>query len=111
MGPASTTRGMQTREFSGFDLLPLAGRWRHGRAKEPNRDINPYTGEVLIEIPQATREDMDEAFAAAAKAQTEWAARLPGERAEVMRRAARVMQARREEIISWLIRESGSTRI
>ena len=28
-----------------------------------------------------------------------------------MRRAAEVMEARREEIISWLVRESGSTRL
>ena len=40
-----------------------------------------------------------------------WAALLPGERAAVMRRAAQVMEARQEEIVQWLIREAGSTRI
>ncbi len=111
MSPASIQNAMQSRAFSGFESLPLAGQWRIGRGKRPNRDIDPYSGEVLVEIPQASLEDMDGAYAAAAKAQSAWAAKLPGERAEIMRAAARVMEARREEIVSWLIRESGSTRL
>ncbi|KAB0265575.1 aldehyde dehydrogenase family protein [Microvirga brassicacearum] len=101
----------QVRPYADFDTLAIAGTWRKGRSNKVNRDLNPYTGEVLIEIPQASRDDLDEAYASAAKAQIAWAERLPGERAEVMRRAAVVMEARREEIIGWLIRESGSTRI
>jgi aldehyde dehydrogenase (NAD+) len=102
---------LQARPYADFDTLPIAGRWRKGRSDKVNRDLNPYTGEVLVEIPQASRDDLDEAYAGAAKAQIAWADRLTGEQAEVMRRAAVVMEARREEIISWLIRESGSTRL
>jgi aldehyde dehydrogenase (NAD+) len=36
---------------------------------------------------------------------------LPAERAAIIRRAAAIMEERREEIVDWLIRESGSTRI
>jgi len=97
--------------YDDFGQLPIAGGWRQGRSEKVNRDRNPYNGETLAEIPQANREDLDAAYAAAAKAQPGWAARLPGERAEVMRRATNVMEARREEVISWLIREAGSTRI
>jgi len=97
--------------YTDFETLPLGGMWRKGRSETVNRDLNPYTGGVLAEIPQASPDDLDIAYFGAAKAQVDWAARLPAERAEVMRRAARVMEARREEIVSWLIRESGSTRI
>lgn len=96
--------------YSGFERMPIAGEWRHGSAGSRNRDINPFTEEVLVEIPQADRADLDQAYAAAARAQPGWAAALPGERAEVMRRAASIMEARREEIVSWLIHETGSTR-
>jgi len=102
---------MAVRPYSDFESLPLGGKWRKGASRTLNRNIDPYTGRLLVEIPQASREDLDDAYAEAAKAQVAWAAALPGERAEVMRRAALVMEARREEIISWLIRESGSTRI
>lgn len=97
--------------YSGFDHQWLGGRWRHGTSGTVNKDFDPYTSEVLVEIPQATKEDLDEAYKSAAKAQRDWAAKLPGERAEVMRRAATIMEARRKEVISWVIRESGGTRI
>ena len=59
--------------------------------------------------PLADEQDLDEAYRAAADAQPKWAAQLPGERAATLRRAAEIMEARREEIVTWLIRESGST--
>lgn len=95
--------------YDGFDRMPVDGAWRHGRGK-PLEDRDPYTNDVLVEIPPADGRDLDEAFRAAA-AQTAWAGTLPSERAAVLRRAAAVMEARREEIVGWLVRESDSTRI
>ena len=97
--------------YAGFDMLPIAGSWRRGRGQHALEDRDPYTGKVILTISQASRDDMDQAYAGAAKAQIGWAGALPSERAAVMRRAAKVMEARREEIISWLVRESGSTRL
>lgn len=97
--------------YAGFEEIPIAGRWRRGRSERINRDLNPWNGETLLEISQASRDELDEAYASAAAAQRGWAAMLPGERAAVMRRAATVMEARHDEIVSWLVRESGSTRL
>jgi aldehyde dehydrogenase (NAD+) len=109
---AETTQTHQEmRPFSGFDVMPLGNTWRHGTGDTINTDVDPFTGNVLVEIPQASRDDMDLAYATAAKAQVDWASAPPGARADVMRRAASVMDRRRDEIVSWLIGESGSTRI
>ncbi|MDV6344059.1 aldehyde dehydrogenase family protein [Nitrosomonas sp. Is37] len=97
--------------YSNFDQLLINGQWRHGKGAKVLNDFNPYDGKVLVEIPHANRDDMDEAYRGAAKVQLEWAALLPGERAAIMRRAAQIMEARREEIVTWIIQESGSTRI
>ncbi len=97
--------------YAGFDRLLIAGRWRHGAAEGKIKDVDPYRGEVVAEIPHAAIADVDEAFSSAVKAQAAWAAALPSERARVMRNAAAVMEARRDEIIGWLVRESGSTRL
>jgi acyl-CoA reductase-like NAD-dependent aldehyde dehydrogenase len=91
--------------------MPIAGDWRDGRAESRLVDTNPYTDGVLVEIKQADRSDLDAAFAGAAKAQVAWAASTPSVRAHVFRRAAEVMEARRGEIVDWLISESGSTRL
>jgi aldehyde dehydrogenase (NAD+) len=89
----------------------IAGLWRDGRAGAFLEDNDPYNGDNILTITLANRADLDEAFAAAAAAQRKWDLILPGEKAAVFRRAASIMEDRREEIVSWLIRESGSTRI
>ncbi|MDB5038096.1 MAG: Aldehyde dehydrogenase [Bacteriovoracaceae bacterium] len=97
--------------YDGFDLLSLDGAWRAGRAGNRMNDINPYTGEVLVEIPLCSKEDVDDAYYAAERAQNQWANALPQERRDVLERAAQIVIDRKEEIIDWLIKESGSTRI
>jgi aldehyde dehydrogenase (NAD+) len=96
------------KEYSGFEKQWIAGEWKAGRGKA---DRNPYTGEVLVEIPHADVDDLDEAYVAAAAEQKAWGVALPADRSEVMRKAAQVMEARHDEIVSWLIAEAGSTRI
>ncbi|ACB74979.1 aldehyde dehydrogenase family protein [Opitutus terrae] len=97
--------------YADFEQQFIAGRWRTGTSQRVQRDLDPYTGETLVEIPQASKKDLDEAYRSAAAAQRDWAARLPGERAAVLQRVAAIMEARHEEIVSWIIRESGGTRI
>jgi aldehyde dehydrogenase (NAD+) len=96
--------------YSGFDRLPIGGEWRQGKMRAL-KDIDPYTDEVLLEIPQADRGDLDDAYAAAARAQTTWAQEPASTRGEVLHGAAHVVEMRRDEIVSWLIHESGSTRL
>jgi aldehyde dehydrogenase (NAD+) len=105
------TAGTQPPLYSGLDRLAIGGKWVQGRSSRRNTDRDPYTGDTLAEIVQASRDDVDAAYDAAAKAQRDWAAQLPDQRAQVMYRAAAILDARHEEIASWLIRESGSTRV
>ena len=97
--------------YSGFETQPIAGTWRAGRSSKLNMDTDPYSGKTLVEIPLATAQDVDEAYDAASHAQKAWAAALPGERTRVMQAAVRIFDERREEIISWLVAEAGSTRL
>jgi aldehyde dehydrogenase (NAD+) len=91
--------------------MPIGGQWREGRGGELLDDVDPYTDQVLVKIKLAERRDLDDAFRSCAAAQPAWYATLPRERSQVLWRAAEVMEARREEIVDWLIHESGSTRI
>lgn len=96
--------------YGRFDQILVNGKWRHGRSGKVADDRDPYTDEVLVRIPLADERDLDDAYRAASAAQIDWCRALPGERATVLRRAAGIMDERRDEIIDWLIRESGSTR-
>jgi aldehyde dehydrogenase (NAD+) len=97
--------------YQGFDGQYIDGSWRPGRHGGVQIDIDPYSGARLAETIMANQSDLDEAYCAAAKAQVSWAARLPAERAAVILRSSSIMEARHAEIVEWLIRESGSTRV
>lgn len=97
--------------YTGFDRLLIGGSWRQGRSNKRIRDLDPYSGDTLLELASASEQDLNEAYAAASAAQTKWAAQLPAARAAVMQRAAEIMIERQSEIVSWLIHESGSTRL
>ena len=44
---------------SGFDRLPIAGEWRRVKMRSL-KNIDPFTGDVMLEIPQANRSDLDD---------------------------------------------------
>jgi betaine-aldehyde dehydrogenase len=59
---------------------------------------NPATGEVLAELQAAGTAEVDEAVAAAARAQPAWAALTGAERGRILRRAADLLRARNDEL-------------
>ncbi|PVZ16521.1 MULTISPECIES: aldehyde dehydrogenase family protein [unclassified Pseudomonas] len=97
--------------YTDLHLLPLAGQWRGGRAGKALTVTNPYNGETLLTLEQANRDDLDQAYAAAAAAQKTWRDLPPAQRAGILLRAAQIFDERKEEIVEWIIKESGSTRI
>jgi aldehyde dehydrogenase (NAD+) len=94
-----------------FGALYIGGVWRSGRAHTTLKVHDPFNDALLVEIAEANLADVDETFINAVLAQRGWAETLPTLRADVMRRAAAIMEMRHEEIVRWLIQESGSTRI
>jgi aldehyde dehydrogenase (NAD+) len=89
--------------------LLIGGVWRAGNAGKVAQDMDPYSGEKLAEIALADERDVDEAYRTAERAQRGWAGVGPQERRALLERAARLVELRKQEIVNWLIRESGST--
>jgi len=104
-----TTHDADPTPYADFESMPIAGRWRRGSSGEARPDVDPWSGETLLEIELADRSDLDDAYAGALDAQPAWAATPPAERAEVMRGAADILARRKREVVDWLIHESGGT--
>lgn len=103
-------RGSQAgQRYSGLDAVFIGGAWREGRSGKRKADHSPWTGEVLLESSLATTQDVDEAYQLAARAQPEWWALPPQERAAVLERAIELMDRRKDEIVDWIVREAGGT--
>ncbi|MEV3992290.1 aldehyde dehydrogenase family protein [Streptomyces sp. NPDC049837] len=71
--------------------------------------LNPATEEVIATVPAATAADVDAAVARAAKAQRDWAAAAPADRARLLRRFAAVVDEHVEELARLEVREAGHT--
>lgn len=100
-----------TERYQDFHLQLVAGKWREGSGEESLPVVNPYSGETLTTIRSATSADLDAAYSKAAQVQPDWADTPPSERAALLLRVVSIFDERKDEIIDWLIRESGSTRL
>lgn len=85
--------------------LLIDGRWEPGTARVPV--MEPATGEPAGETAVASSADVERAVAAARRAQPAWAAMAPGERCEVLTRAAGLIEERVDEISRTLTVEQG----
>ena len=70
-------------------------------------DINPATGKVICEVAAADAALLDEAVAAAARAQREWMARPAAERGRVLNRVAALLRARKAELARLEVTDTG----
>ena len=48
-----------------YDKQYINGQWREGRGNTVLENRNPYSGELLYTYRSASREDIDDAYAAA----------------------------------------------
>lgn len=84
------------------------GRW--SESTTTSAVIEPATGAELGQVGMVDAAGIATSAAAARAAQTEWAEAPYEERAQVLRRAAQLAEQYAEDIIGWLVRESGSTK-
>lgn len=108
---STDTDNTKDNAYNDFHLQYIAGEWQSGQDDSVNTDINPYNGDTLVEIQQATDKQLNEAYQAASAAQQKWAQQTPAERAAILYNVVNVLDQRKDEIVDWLIKESGSTRI
>ncbi|WP_328840720.1 benzaldehyde dehydrogenase [Streptomyces europaeiscabiei] len=87
----------------------FSGEWIKA-AGESYDSVEPATGKTLGRVGSATPADLERAVERAAQAQRDWAARPYVERAQVLRRAARLFEEHQTEIAEWIVREAGTLR-
>lgn len=85
--------------------------WKTGQSQAIIHNLNPYTQRTLGEIQASSISDVDAAYASAAQAFQQWSESPKQQRAEFILRVKKVIESRREQIIDWLIQETGSTRL
>jgi acyl-CoA reductase-like NAD-dependent aldehyde dehydrogenase len=87
----------------------IGGEWVDAASGDTFDDLDPFTGDVVARVPAGTRADAKRAVESAAEAFTEWSKAPPAQRQTVFLKAADILESRRNEVVSWLARETGCT--
>ncbi|CAM5458233.1 aldehyde dehydrogenase family protein [Streptomyces abikoensis] len=87
----------------------IDGEWRSGTGSWDIVDFNPYDGEKLASITVAGVAEIDQAYRAAERAQTGWAATNPYTRRLVFERALRIIDDREADLAAAITAECGGT--
>ena len=87
--------------------LYINGEWQPGNSGRSEPVINPATEETLGELPHASQSDLDAALAAAEYGFKVWSAKLPLERARVLKKTADLLRERVEDLGRIMTLEQG----
>jgi acyl-CoA reductase-like NAD-dependent aldehyde dehydrogenase len=98
----ATTAAQEYRQFIGGDWVVAAD----GATYE---DSDPFTGDVVATAAAGGAEDARRAIEAAAAAFPGWSQTRPAERQRIFLKAADILEARQQEVVELLARETGST--
>jgi acyl-CoA reductase-like NAD-dependent aldehyde dehydrogenase len=93
-----------------YDSLFIGGRWTAPASTERLQVISPATVETVGSVPVVVRDDVDAAVAAARRAfdSGPWPHTPPEERAQVLTRAARLIEERSADLLATLTAEMGA---
>src|SRR6266508_3929055 len=87
----------------------IAGEWVDAEGGDAFDDLDPFTGDVVFRVPAGGRDDARNAIDAAAAAFPAWSQTPPAERQRIFLKAADLLEARGDDVVSWLARETGAT--
>ena len=94
-----------TKTVQGF----IGGKFRESRSDKVDPIPNPATGETIASLPYSTREEINEAVAAAKKAFPGWSETPVPDRAQVMFRFKVLFDRHFEELSALVTQENGKT--
>ncbi|MES2561879.1 MAG: NAD-dependent succinate-semialdehyde dehydrogenase [Pseudomonadota bacterium] len=78
--------------------LYIDGAFVPAQGRKTEAVMNPASNEVLGQLPHATREDLDQALAAAERAFATWSKTSPLERSAILRKVAELARERAQDI-------------
>jgi len=84
------------------------GKWVDSTTTESIPVVNPATEETIASVPRGTAEDVDLAARAAAESFVQWSQSPVEERTAVLRRIARILEGRADELTNTMVSEVGT---
>lgn len=92
-----------------WDSLYIGGDWVARGNRDAIADHNPFSGDTIADITAANRNDLEDAFTAAERAQRAHRHRTPQETARPVLEAIELLHANADDVAELLVTESGSS--
>ena len=93
-----------------YDRQYINGKWVVGCGSKELSNYNPYSNELLYSYTPAGIGDISAAYAAAERAQTEWAKTPPAQKRDMLEKLASAIVEMKEDVYACLVEEGGSVR-
>jgi aldehyde dehydrogenase (NAD+) len=93
-----------------YDKQYINGQWQTGSGAKELANYNPYNGSLIYSYKPAGVNDINAAYAAAEKAQPEWAKTSPAQKREMLEKLAAAIADMKEDVYACLMEEGGSVR-
>lgn len=87
----------------------IGGQWVDAISGATFDDFNPYSGELYAQVAKGDARDANRAMAAAFTARKEWSETPAIARAQILNKAAQLLETSRDEVADILIKEGGGT--
>ena len=87
----------------------IGGNWTDSSGNNMIEVINPYTGQVLDTVPQATEPDINKAIKSALQGKKEMAGLNSYERSRLLEKLSEEIDKNKEELATLLSKENGKT--
>ena len=97
---------LRTQAYPALSMY-IGGRFIGADEREGQPVINPASGKTLGKLPQATKEDLDHALAAAQTAFETWRWSNPMDRSAILRKVAGMVRERAETLAINITRDQG----
>ncbi len=107
--PDTTADELSIAPADGWNALYVDGEWIPAGSRETIAVEDPAARTEIGRIPVGTAADVDDAYAAAERAQTEWAKRTPHDRAALINDAREILLSWEEDLLYLFAAECGGT--
>src|SRR5689334_11162174 len=87
--------------------LFIGGSWDAAQGGGTFDDLDPFTGDTVARAAAGGADDARRAIAAANGAFASWSQAPPAVRQGIFLKAADLLEARQQDVVSWLARETG----
>ena len=91
-------------------MYPMLIGGKPARSTKSIEVVNPATGKVIGQVPEADREAIQQVLQAAAKGFKVWSKTTPAERKQIILRYADLLEKHRQRLVSLLMAETGKPR-